>query len=149
MWFEKSDPRAIYFDRRDIEYPIEPNRGWPKGTTFIVSPDMVGDFTDMPFADETFYHIVFDPPHCKGSVGRENGINGKRYGLLYEGWQDMLRRGFLECFRVLKPHGTLIFKWNEQEIPVSEVLKLTPEKPLYGHRSGKTSKTHWIAFLKI
>jgi len=27
-------------------------------------------------------------------------------------------------------------------------LSLTPEKPLYGHRSGKQSKTHWIAFLK-
>jgi hypothetical protein len=28
------------------------------------------------------------------------------------------------------------------------VLALTPEKPLYGHRSGKKAQTHWIAFLK-
>lgn len=25
---------------------------------------------------------------------------------------------------------------------------LTPEKPLYGHKSGKRSDTHWVAFLK-
>jgi len=31
---------------------------------------------------------------------------------------------------------------------VRDVLALTPERPLYGHKSGKLSKTHWIAFLK-
>lgn len=44
--------------------------------------------------------------------------------------------------------GTLIFKWNEYQIPVREVLACTPHKPLYGHRSGRQSKTHWIAFIK-
>jgi hypothetical protein len=48
----------------------------------------------------------------------------------------------------LRHEGTLIFKWNETDVPVAEVLALTGEKPLYGHRSGKMSKTHWIAFLK-
>ena len=51
-------------------------------------------------------------------------------------------------FRVLRPEGTLIFKWCEYEVPVREVLALTPEKPLFGHQSGKLGKTHWIAFLK-
>lgn len=59
-----------------------------------------------------------------------------------------IRRGFAECFRVLRPGGTLIFKWNELAVPVREILALTPERPLYGHKSGKASKTHWIAFLK-
>lgn len=27
-------------------------------------------------------------------------------------------------------------------------LALTPEKPLIGHRSGKTARTHWVTFLK-
>ena len=48
----------------------------------------------------------------------------------------------------LKPGGTLIFKWTATENPVSEILKLTPMKPLYGHKSGKQAQTHWIAFLK-
>ena len=60
----------------------------------------------------------------------------------------MLRRGFRECFRVLKPFGTLIFKWNEHEIPVSQILALTTEKPLVGQRCGKPSKPHWLVFMK-
>ena len=50
--------------------------------------------------------------------------------------------------RVLKPNGTLIFKWNEQDVPVSEILKVIGYKPMYGHKSGKLQKTHWMAFMK-
>ena len=35
----------------------------------------------------------------------------------------MLRKGFAECFRVLKPHGTLIFKWAESEYSLREVVR--------------------------
>ena len=28
-------------------------------------------------------------------------------------------------------------------------ITLTPEKPLFGHRSGKQQKTHWVTFIKI
>ena len=50
--------------------------------------------------------------------------------------------------RVLRPNGTLIFKWNEYQIPVRDALKAIGWKPLYGHKSGKQQKTHWIAFMK-
>lgn len=32
--------------------------------------------------------------------------------------------------------------------PLSDVLALTEEKPLFGHTSGKLAGTHWVAFLK-
>lgn len=54
--------------------------------------------------------------------------------------------GFRECFRVLKNHGILIFKWNEREFSKDAVLDLTPHKPLFGHTSGKF--THWYVFIK-
>ena len=70
---------------------------------------------------------------------------------IYKGrtfWKEILTKGFAECFRVLAPGGFLIFKWNETDIKVSEILKLTPEKPVFGHISGKRANTHWICFLK-
>jgi hypothetical protein len=70
-----------------------------------------------------------------------------KYGKLGPDWREDLRAGFAECFRVLRPHGVLVFKWNECRVLVSEILALTPERPLFGHKSGKNSKTHWIAFL--
>jgi len=36
----------------------------------------------------------------------------------------------------------------QQYTPVSEILALTPVPPLFGHKSGKWSRTHWIVFYK-
>lgn len=49
---------------------------------------------------------------------------------------------------MLKRGGTLIFKWNECDIPLLEILRCTPNKPLFGHPSGKAQKTHWCLFWK-
>ena len=134
----------MYVDRRAGIDQID-KRGGRKPQ--IIDPDWQGDFTALPFPSDTFAHVVFDPPHLTG-LTTDTGWLSRQYGRLTGDWRDMLRKGFAECFRVLRPEGTLIFKWNEYDVPLSEVLALTPEKPLYGHRSGKQSKTHWIAFLK-
>ncbi len=74
---------------------------------------------------------------------------GKKYGRLNkETWRDDLRAGFAEAFRVLRPHGVLIFKWNETQIPVSQVLALTDVHPAVWQRTGKADKTHWVIFVK-
>ena len=72
----------------------------------------------------------------------------KKYGRLPDDWQFMLQKGFSECFRVLKPNGTLIFKWNESEIKSNQVLDIIPYKPLFGHTTGRQAKTIWMAFMK-
>ena len=100
----------------------------------------------LPFPSESFAHVVFDPPHME-KLG-DTGHYAMAYGKLRGNWREELRLGFAECFRVLKINGTLIFKWCEIEIPLRDVLSLTPHKPLYGHRSGKAAKTHWVAFIK-
>lgn len=142
MWYDKNDQRALFMDKRK-ETHIDT---YPCGTkTNIIDPDIIADFTDMPFEDESFYHVVFDPPHI---VSNSESQITKKYGKLEGDWRDMLRQGFKECFRVLKPNGTLIFKWSEVQFPVKEILALTEEKPLYGHRSGKKMNTHWICFIK-
>ena len=140
MWFDKNDARVTFGDIREESTEL------CDGRMLTVSPDIVLDFRDLPFADNTYWHVVFDPPHLK-NLGKKSWTAAK-YGALLPTWHEDLAQGFSECFRVLKPHGTLIFKWNEDQIPVADVLSLTPHKPLYGHRSGRQSKTHWIAFMK-
>ena len=140
MWFDKDDPRATFGDIRTE------TRELCDGRTLTVDPDVVMDFRNMPFEDETFRLVVFDPPHLV-RLGKDSWTAAK-YGQLLPGWRDDLRLGFAECFRVLMPGGVLVFKWNEDQIPVSKVLALTPERPLFGHKSGRLSKTHWICFIK-
>lgn len=113
----------------------------------MIAPDIQCDFTNLPFADETFSLVVFDPPHLK-HVG-ENAWLRKKYGALGEDWPKMLHDGFRECMRVLKPDGVLIFKWAETQIPSGEVWEAIGERPLFGHRSGKKSQTFWGCFMKL
>ena len=142
MWFDKNDNRVLYLDNRSETHENYYKSGYKK---LEIKPDMVGDFTDIKQPDNSFWHIVFDPPHIKRN---KLGEITKRYGRLEDGWQDMIRNGFKECFRVLKPNGTLIFKWCEVQFPIKEILKLTDKKPLYGHKSGKKMQTHWVCFIK-
>jgi hypothetical protein len=143
MWFDKTDPRALFIDKnaRDCSWDGETGR-----RTVLVAPNVICSFTAMPFADESFYLVVFDPPHIKQSRASKHGRFGKIYGTLPADWQGLLRAGFAECFRVLKPHGMLVFKWSEHCYPLKEALELTPHKPLFGHRTVKA--THWCVFMK-
>ncbi len=146
MWFDKNDKRALYLDKRNKEYNLKANAAYPNGGVIKIKPDIVGDFTNIKQPDNSFWHIVFDPPHITRKA--ITGDLTKRYGILKDGWRDIIRKGFKECFRVLKPNGTLIFKWSEVQIPIKDVLKLTKHKPLYGHKSGKRMNTHWVCFIK-
>jgi len=145
LYFDKNDPRVLFQDLRDFDTTL------CDGRNFSVHPDIIGDFTSMSFQDNTFRLVVFDPPHLKYTGSKKEAENWqmKKYGWLpAHGWQDILKRGFAECFRVLKHGGFLIFKWNETDVKVSQILELTPYTPILGHKSGKQSKTHWILFMK-
>jgi SAM-dependent methyltransferase len=152
MWFDHNDPRAVFADiRENVIYPKDRGTLATRGRApIMVQPDIAADFTRLPFESESFWHVVFDPPHHThkrmGSTG--TGILTVTYGILFPGWEEMLAAGFSECFRVLKENGTLVFKWCSAEIPLARVLALTPEKPLYGHRNGRKAATHWVAFIK-
>ncbi len=141
IWFDKNNPMALYIDKRE-ERDIE----LCDGRKFSVEPDIVCDFTKMPFEDNSFYLVVFDPPHLV-HIGDDAYMKIK-YGRLEDDWQKTLKNGFKECMRVLKPGGTLIFKWNEYQIPVKKIISIIGEKPLFGNRSGKRGKTHWMTFIK-
>lgn len=141
FWFDRADPRVVFGDIRRESHILS------DGRALEVQPDIVLDFRALPFAAETFAMVVFDPPHL--TRAGENGWQRKKYGCLDKSsWRDNLRSGFSEAFRVLKPGGTLIFKWNETHIRTSEILALTDEKPAFGHPSGKKGGTHWICFIK-
>lgn len=68
-----------------------------------------------------------------------------------ETWQDDLKKGFAECWRVLDDFGTLVFKWSNSEIPFKKALELIPHKPLFYNTTNykATSKTKWFCFMKI
>jgi SAM-dependent methyltransferase len=114
--------------------------------TLNIHPDIALDFRALPFQDEAFKLVVFDPPHLVRAWPRSWLV--AKYGKLGENWQDDLRRGFSECFRVLAPDGVLIFKWSEHQISKRAAIACAPYPPLFGHPTGRSGKTHWCVFMR-
>lgn len=142
FYFDREDPRVLFGDIRSESHIL------CDGRALEVAPDALMDYRALPHADKTFRVVVFDPPHLT-RAGRKGWMFQKYGALDHTSWRDDLTAAFTEVFRVLAPNGVLIFKWNETQIPVREVLALTPHKPLVGHiRVGKSADTHWITFLK-
>ena len=141
FWFDKNNPSVQFCDKRYEEDILLCN-----GQNIHVTPETICDFKHLPFEDESFYLCVFDPPHLIDKL--ETSWMVKKYGTLPADWETELKAGFDECMRVLKTNGTLIFKWNETEIPTSDIIKAFGKSPLFGHKSGKRMNTNWLVFFK-
>ena len=86
FWFDKENPRVLFADIRTEEHTL------CDGRKLVVKPDIIADFTDMPFKDGSFKMVVFDPPHLK-SLGR-NSWMAHKYGVLLPTWETDIKAGF-------------------------------------------------------
>jgi DNA modification methylase len=140
FWFDPNIETVCYADCRNEEHTL------CDGRVLKVEPDHIIDFRKMPFKNKSFNLVVFDPPHLN-KLGK-NSWMAKKYGILGKDWKNDLKKGFAECWRVLDYGGTMIFKWNETQIKISEILKCFPAKPFFGQRVTRNLKTMWIVFYK-
>ena len=56
FWFDKNNPDVEFCDNRELHTQL------CDGRKLDVRPDTFCDFTSLPFEDESYYHVVFDPP---------------------------------------------------------------------------------------
>lgn len=147
MWYQKNHPGTLYVDERRFAEKMS------NGQNFKVDPDMIVDYRNMPFPDNSFHLVAFDPPHFFSQ--KPTGWLAKKYGILdKENYRSDLKAGFDECWRVLKPNGTLVVKWSVEKgsmsrsIPVQEIIKVFGREPLFGTRPGSKSNTYWLIFNK-
>lgn len=57
FWFNKNNPDVLFGDIRSE------NLKKTNGETLEINPDLVMDYRKMPFPDESFYLVSFDPSH--------------------------------------------------------------------------------------
>ena len=137
FWFDKEHEETVYMDKRTLDTTL------CDGRKLIVKPDVIADFRNIPFDNETFHLVIFDPPHLL-KAGDTSFLKLK-YGRLDASWKEDIKQGLAECWRVLKQNGTMVFKWNEEQITLPMVKPLLPCEPLIGQRRGKTI---WLVFFK-
>ena len=89
FWFDRKNPDTIFMDCRELESDL------CDGRKLVIKPDVIGDFRDIPFADELFRMVVFDPPHLV-QAGEKSWLVQKYGKLDRNTWKDDLRKGFSE-----------------------------------------------------
>jgi len=115
IWTDKHNDHTVYMDIRQVAkgtITFQPN--------WCVEPDIIGDYRDMPFDDESFRYVIWDIPH---KIKYDTGLITMKYGFLGEEWQHDLHIAFKEIMRILKPEGMLIFKFNDLAIPFKDIRK--------------------------
>ena len=141
FWYDKQEPHTTYMDIRKAVYTAM-DRGTER--KIEIAPDIQANWKNIPFDDCTFDLVVFDPPHLV-RAGKTSWL-AKKYGTIdLMGWPNEFNKAFQEIMRVLKPTGTMLFKWNEDQIPIKEVLKAFGQQPILGDMK---SKTKWSVFIK-
>ncbi len=60
FWLDKQDDRTVFSDVRSEEHTL------CDGRHLVISPDVIADFRQLPFADNSFSQVVFDPPTSSG-----------------------------------------------------------------------------------
>ncbi len=141
FWFDKNNPNVLFNDIRKEKHRL------CDGRFFEIKPDIIMDFRNLQLCDNIFNLVVFDPPHLL-KLGSSSWM-AKKYGKLNKNWQEDIKQGFKECWRVLKVNGVLIFKWSEVGISLKEILKLFDKKPLFGHKTRQKNQCIWLCFMKF
>ena len=64
FWFDKNNDKVIFMDNRVLHDTL------CDGRRLDIEPDIIGDFRNIPFKDNTFSMVVFDPPHLLKAGGK-------------------------------------------------------------------------------
>lgn len=83
FWFDRENPNVIFADNREIKTTL------CDGRSLLIKPDIKMDFRDMPYKNNSFKVVVFDPPHLI-YAGTGSWL-GKKYGILPKDWKTYLK----------------------------------------------------------
>ncbi len=94
FWFGKINQNVIYHDNRREVHLLKDSSSKNGFRELIVNPDVLGDFTGLQFADNTFALVVFDPPHLIGN-GRSSWLAKKNMESLKPAGAMICAKAFL------------------------------------------------------
>jgi len=137
-----------------------------------IPPDILGVWEYLPFRDDVFSCIIFDPPHIIGTpppwfndsgmhkTRLEKGI--KSVGMSYKSFKrkNQLISSFHKSQKEFsRVSNRLCFKWNENSLTIWKVKPLFKNwieiyrlhlKPRMGRRSWlpHSKNTYWVTFIR-
>lgn len=70
FYFDKENPNVLFTDNRELQTTL------CDGRALLIKPDVRMDFCHMPYSDNTFKVVVFNPPHLQ-NAGTESWLAKK------------------------------------------------------------------------
>lgn len=94
FYFDKNNPQVTFMDCRELEDVL------CDGRKLEIKPDIVGDFRNIPFTDNSFSMVVFDPPHLH-RIG-ENSWMAKKIRKTVRYMERRYKQRFFRVFESIK-----------------------------------------------
>lgn len=140
----------VFMDIRHGPFSTGKRRGKPE--IIEIDPDKLGCITKIPWPDNTFSMVLFDPPHDKW--GKSSFMR-----VLYGSWNNEMfvhkvGPANQEFYRVLKPGGFLFVKIQDNKQRDKQLVELLSNFKLLlkihqAPLSGRTkNKTYWMLFVR-
>ncbi len=144
LWPAKNPPNVVFMD---------------KEIGLAMAPDLFATWQKLPFRDDVFSLVFFDPPHSKfglnsihmNPLGHVAKNGGTWWSSLETGWFGVFYKAQNEFSRV---SDILCFKWNTTSHSLEKVLmvfKAWVETHRKNHSSNMkrgASETWWVTFTK-
>ena len=121
FWFDKNNPDVEFCDIRTLErteyYP---------GRYIEINPDTVCDFTNLPFENNSFHLVVFDPPLGRAlMVTVKNHLCGGKRELRYpvtymERYYEHGYSFYMNGTEILLPDYSEVIAWKPLPEPWEE-----------------------------
>jgi len=119
-WHEKLGSDFVGIDSRRGDFSVPKTGNSWAAIRIVIEPTVQADLCFLPFKNEVFSVIIFDPPHLDVSL---DSWLGKKWG----GWTqhqtiETVRAANKEFQRVLRKDGVLILKVLPREFRLYEAL---------------------------
>jgi hypothetical protein len=134
IWFNRLHPDTVFVD-------IRPQ----------VSPTVIANTEILPFPNNVFDLVVFDPPHVVNGRGSKMG---ETYGsFLADEIKQTIQKSSAEAYRCSTGNALMAFKWNDHDVRLGRLIDLMEGwEPLFGHqvatRHKHRSSTYWVLLHK-
>jgi hypothetical protein len=133
-----------------------------KETNLKIPADVIGTWDKLPFPDDSFDCIIFDPPFYYGSAPpyfldiKENQRGSKNfwYGYPFKTKTEMLVKLNKAQKEFSRVSSRLCLKWCDMQTPIYNLLtlfdcfKVVFQQPIYSKHNHNSSQTWWVKLVR-
>jgi hypothetical protein len=135
-----------------------------KETNLKIPADVIGTWDKLPFPDDSFDCVIFDPPQTKANGSSplhhdpKEKASGKNGGACWWGWWDSWGQAGRDIYwgqtEFARVSSRMCFKWNDSQHTLDWALSLFDKwdvqfrQPRKSNTNRSKSRTWWVKLVR-